>query len=138
MSRRVLLRAGLLLGVVLAGGVLTGCTRSRRPPDWSAVSRCLPPGVTLDTEFCPAPYGDGCDAGQRVTVKRCLEGLGAHVEDGKLYDASGKEIYFYQNPIGGPPPNAEQEARLRDERDRLDKLRQTYTVVEMFPTSLGV
>jgi hypothetical protein len=138
MSRRILLRAVLLLGVVLAGGVLTGCPPSGRPPDWSAVSRCLPPGVTLDTEFCPPPYGEGCEPGQRLTVKRCLEGLGAHVEDGKLYDASGQEIYFYQHPASGPPPNAEQEARLRDEWDRLNKLKQKYTVVEMFPTFHGV
>jgi len=134
--RRVLLCVGLLLSVVLAGGVLTGCTPSGRPPDWSAVSGCLPPDVTLDTEFCPDR--EGCEPGERLTVKRCLEGLGVHVEGGKLYDASGKEIYFYQHPMSGPPPNAEQEARLRDERDRLNKLKQKYTVVEMFPTSLGV
>jgi hypothetical protein len=100
------------------------------------VSRCLPRGVTLDTEFCPDR--EGCEPGQRLTVKRSLEGLGAHVEDGKLYDASGKEIYFYQHPASGPPPDAEQVARQRDEQDKLEKLRQKYRVVEMFPTFHGV
>jgi hypothetical protein len=138
MSRRVLLRAELLLGVVLAGGMLAGCTPSGRPPDWSAVSPCLPPGLTLDTEFCPLPDGEGCEPEQRLTVKRCLEGLGVHVESGKLYDASGKEIYFYQHPMSSPPPNPEQVAQQRDERDRLNQLKQRYTVVEMFPTFHGV
>jgi hypothetical protein len=134
--RRVLLGAVVVLVVVLAGGVLAGCTPSGRPPDWSAVSRCLPPGVTLDTEFCPDD--EGCEPGQRVTVKRRLEGLGVHVEGGKLYDASGRELYFYQHPMSGPPPNPEQVARQREELERLDKLRQKYTVVEMFPTFHGV
>jgi hypothetical protein len=40
--------------------------------------------------------------------------------------------------MSGPPPDAEQEARLRDEQDRLDRLKQRYTVVEMFPTFHGV
>lgn len=132
-SRRaalLVLAVGLWVGL---WSLLPGCTLSRRPPDWPAVSRCLPPGVTLETEFCPDR--DGCDPRGRITVKRRLEELGVRVEGGKLHDASGREVYFYQHPLSGPPPDPSEEARRRDE---LRQLKQRYTVVEMFPTIQGV
>jgi hypothetical protein len=104
-------------------GLAAGCA-----PDWSAVSACLPAGVTLTTEFCPDRAG--CAPEERTTVKRKLAELGARARGGKLYDSAGKEIVFYRVPARGapPPPDLEQQ-----ERRQLEELRRRHTVVEMYP-----
>jgi hypothetical protein len=104
-------------------GLAAGCG-----PDWSAVSACLPAGVTLTTEFCPDRAG--CAPAERTTVRRRLAELGARARGGKLYDSTGKEIVFYQVPARGapPPPDLEQQ-----ERRQLEELRRQHTVVLMYP-----
>ena len=120
---------GLGLGLCC---LLAGC----RPPgtpagarDWEALADCLPEGLTLETEFCPD--GHGCPQAQRTTVKRKLAELGARARGGKLLGPSGQEIAFYPVPNRGAPPPPEMEQR---ERQELERLQRTHTVVMMYTT----
>ena len=96
-----------------------GCTAKPTLADPDAVANCLPAGITLDTEF-----RDGGVEGKLTTVRDNLARLGAHVgDDGKLHDASGKRIYFFQ-PTG--------DWQQRD-RDKLARLEKQGTVIKMAP-----
>jgi hypothetical protein len=103
------------------------------PPDWSAISACLPAGITLDTIFCPER--ETCPPAERTTVKQKLIDLGAYAKDGKLYDRSCREIYFLQIPRSGPQPGPDEEQRRRDQ---LEDLRRRYTVITMYALEGGV
>jgi hypothetical protein len=68
-----------------------------------------------------------------TTVQDALANAGARVSGGKLYDSSGREIYFYVYHTGGPIPNPEEEAKLaaraREREREVNELRQRYTVI---------
>jgi hypothetical protein len=72
-----------------------------------------------------------------VTVAQKLKALGARCRKGKLVDAKGTEIRFYQL-VGcwGNPPDDYQEQLERQARE-LTKLRKRYRVIEMTCDSSG-
>ncbi len=96
------------------------------PAELSALERCLPQGMTLETRFAPrsAPF-----VRDTITVREKLEELGARCKDGKLYDAAGKELYFYRVPEYGTPPLPGVWEREGEERRRLEE---RYHVIEMY------
>lgn len=72
-----------------------------------------------------------------VTVAQKLKALGARCRKGKLVDAKGTEIRFYQL-VGcwGNPPDDYQE-QLERQAKELAQLRQRYRVIEMSCNSSG-
>lgn len=102
------------------------------PMDWSAISACLPAGVKLDEVFCSER--EACPPDERTTVKQKLLDLGVSAKDGKLYDRSGREIYFHRIPRSGPRPSREQEQK---DRDHLAGLRRQYTVITLYALEGG-
>jgi hypothetical protein len=86
------------------------------------VSKCLPPGLKLDT-----PLDDG-------PLWQELAKLGAYSKEGKLYDSSGKEITFYTNVIGGTPAYRDDDYKARDmardiRKREMDALKKRYRVI---------
>jgi hypothetical protein len=106
----------LCLGCSLAG--CRAAPEGPTPEEWSAIAACLPDGVELSTEFCEER--EGCAPAERMTVRRKLTLLGARARGGKLYDASGKEIYFHRVPRSGPAVGPEWQ---RKQAEHLEALR---------------
>ncbi len=110
---------------LLCLAVLTlGCGRSAPIPSDASVNEtdlaaCLPPHVRMST---PLPDQNG------LTVAQRLRELGAYAKNGKLYDRTGKEIYFWQGIKGGPQSTPEM-AKQQAEEER--KLRESYTVLDL-------
>jgi hypothetical protein len=101
-----------------------GCDRlaspsTKGPTNPADLAKYLPEGVSLST---PLPRTNG------TTVEQKLAELGAYAKEGKLYDRSGKEIYFFQGIVGGPRPSPEME-KQRAEEER--KLHERYTVIDL-------
>jgi hypothetical protein len=91
---------------------------------------CLPPGVQVTdvvSSLAAKPGGKVVT----VTVAQKLKSLGARCRKGKLVDAKGTEIRFYQL-VGcwGNPPDDYQE-QLERQAKELAKLRKRYRVIEM-------
>ena len=63
-----------------------------------------------------------------LTVAQRLKELGAYAKDGKIYDRTGKEVYFWQGIKGGPQPTPEMEKQQAEEER---KLRERYTVLDL-------
>jgi hypothetical protein len=85
--------------------VLSSCAGCQSPQktmfDRQAVTRCLPPDVTLET------VATAYSAVDKFTVEQELIELGAHVDhEGKLRDGSGKEIRFFREGEDGSNPSA--------------------------------
>jgi hypothetical protein len=104
--------------------IVLGCDRLAAPSSKGAtnpadLAKCLPEGVSLST---PLPRTNGTTIGQKLAE------LGAYAKEGKLYDRSGREIYFYQGIIGGPQTSPEME-KQRAEEER--KLHERYTVIDL-------
>jgi hypothetical protein len=110
--------------------------------DSHALEKCLPPGLTLSTQF----YDEDkmADRGAvppkpPTTVKRKLLSLGAYCQDGTIYDSSGREIklhWVWEPPGYKPTPEQEElfRQRAREEQARLQEMEKTYTVVRMLST----
>jgi hypothetical protein len=112
----------LLPALCLSASVL-GCnptpSTGRGSNDPADLARCLPEGVTMSD---PLSREDGTTVGQR------LKELGAHVENGKLFDRSGKEIRILTGVIGGaqPPPDV-----YKRQQEEEQKLREQYTIIDL-------
>ena len=92
---------------------------SKGPTDPADLTKCLPEGVSLST---PLPRT------KETTVGQKLAELGAYTKDGKIYDRSGREIYFFQGIVGGPQPSPEMEKQQAEEER---KLHEHYTVIDL-------
>jgi hypothetical protein len=63
-----------------------------------------------------------------VTVAQRLTELGAYAKNGKLYDRTGKEVYYWQGIKGGPQPTPEMEKQQAEEERQLHE---HYTVLDL-------
>ena len=91
---------------------------------------CLPKDIQRTDVVSVQMNGPG-RVGKKVTVEQKLKAIKARCRKGKLVDAVGKPIYFYQlQGCWGNPP-AEYQEILRAQQKELEKLRKTYHVIEM-------
>ena len=97
---------------------------------------CMPPG-TQRTDVVSSEAVKPGGKVVAVTVAQKLKALGARCRNGKLVDAKGMEIRFYQL-VGcwGNPPDDYQE-QLERQAKELAKLRKRYRVIEMSCDSSG-
>ena len=97
---------------------------------------CMPPGIQA-TDIVSSQAAKPGGKVVTVTVAQKLKALGARCRKGKLVDAKGTEIRFYQL-IGcwGNPPDDYQE-QLERQAKELAKLRKRYRVIEMTCDSSG-
>jgi hypothetical protein len=116
----------LLFPLLFWSAAAAGCNNPP-PVHREDLAKCLPAGVTLSTQVTE----------NGKTVEQTLAELGAHVQDGKLFDAAGKEIAFYQRFVPGANlgDKANQE-RQQKEEEELARLRETFTVIVI--TRFGV
>ena len=103
-----------------------GCGKSGLSNE-RAIASFLPEYVTLDT---PLSQHDWEPDGGGPTVRDKLIELGASVRDGKLCDASGKEIRFVIRHGGGDTHRFEE--RQAAQRAEEQELKKQYTVVVLF------
>ncbi len=102
-----------------------------------AIDSCLPSGIQ-PTDVVSSQARPGKQSGvATVTVAQKLKQIKARCRKGKLVDASGREIRFYQM-IGcwGNPPDDYQEQLARQDEE-LRRLRKRYRVIEMTCDSSG-
>ena len=80
--------------------------------------------VTLRTDTTTNTVG-------KVTLEDKLTELKARCKNGKLVDASGKEIHFFRMTgcWGNPPPDYQE--ILEQQNKELEKLRKRYVVIEI-------
>ena len=106
------------------------------------LSSCLPPDIKL-TDVVSAELISFLPPNQynvkKVTVEQKLTELKAACNaSGKLVDGTGREIYFYHlTGCWGNPPFNYQDI-LAKQRQKLEQLRQQYTVVEMTCNPSGI
>ena len=127
MAIRFLLSAALLAALSPLSAS-PACTRNTDP--------CTPPGIqTTDVVSSEAVKPGGKVV--TVTVAQKLKALGARCRKGKLVDAKGTEIRFYQliGCWGNPPDDYQQQ--LERQAKELAKLRKRYRVIEMTCGSSG-
>ena len=92
---------------------------------------CLPKDIKASDVVSAQLTRPGRSAGAKITVEQKLKELKARCRRGKLVDASGKQIYFYQmQGCWGNPPADYQEI-LSQQVSELEKLRRRYRVIEM-------
>jgi hypothetical protein len=107
----------------------TGSVRAHlmyTPAQLREMERCLPEGLTLETRFAPKGIPFVRDT---ITIREKLLELRAYCKDGKLFDAVGKELYFYHVPeYGTPPPPGLLEGQGKY-RQMLDE---HYHVIDMY------
>ena len=128
MAIRFLLSAALLVALSPLLSVSTACARN--------IDACMPAG-TQATDIVSSQAVKPGGKVVTVTVAQKLKALGARCRKGKLVDAKGTEIRFYQL-VGcwGNPPDDYQEQLERQTRE-LTKLRKRYRVIEMTCDSSG-
>ena len=134
--RTWMVRAAIALGVLVILVVI--CLWLRDPlRDRSAVTACLPPGITLSTVAEYRSRGTMSRVKNtmepdynEITVERKLAEIGARAKGGILYDAGGREIRFFKGYGGGAKPPPQMIQSLQEERRRLMSL---YTVIELAP-----
>ena len=91
---------------------------------------CLPTGIKCDSVVSATLAKPGGKV-RKVTVEQKLRELRARCRKGKLIDATGREIYFYQlKGCWGNPPEDYQEILTR-QNEELKNLRKRYRVIEM-------
>jgi hypothetical protein len=93
---------------------------------------CLPKEVTQDTLVSGQELGSAKGKTQElITVRDALRRLEARCRKGKLFDKTGREIYFF-HLIGcwGNPPEDYQE-RLTLQVQEIQRLKKKYTVLEI-------
>ena len=102
----------------------------------SNTDACMPPGIQA-TDVVSSQAAKPGGKVVTVTVAQKLKALRARCRKGKLVDAGGTEIRFYQL-IGcwGNPPDDYQE-QLEHQAKELAKLRKRYRVIEMTCDSSG-
>ena len=100
--------------------------------------QCLPKGIQSTTVVgFQAPTLSKQKSGHAVRVAETLAGLKARCKRGKLVDATGRPIYFFQMAgCWGNPPENYQEILDAQER-KLAQLKKKYTVVEMTCNASG-
>jgi len=92
---------------------------------------CLPRNIKRTDVVTAEMTRPGGPEGKKVTVEQKLKELKARCRKGKLVNADGKPIYFFQlQGCWGNPPENYQEI-LRTQQKKLEKLRKTYHVIEM-------
>jgi len=128
MAIRFLLSAALLVALSPLLSVSTACARN--------IDACMPAG-TQATDIVSSQAVKPGGKVVTVTVAQKLKALGARCRKGKLVDARGTEIRFYQL-VGcwGNPPDDYQE-QLEHQAKVLAKLRKRYRVIEMTCDSSG-
>ncbi len=94
--------------------------------------QCLPAGIKRSDVVSRLTFKPGVGQGARVvTVGQKLDQLKAHCKRGKLVDAAGREIYFFQLAgCWGNPPENYQEV-LDEQARKIEQLKKRYTVIEM-------
>ena len=130
MAIRFLLSATMLVALspLSASSASPACT--------SNIDPCMPAGIqATDVVSSQATKPGGKVV--KVTVAQKLKALGARCRKGKLVDAKGAEIRFYQL-VGcwGNPPDDYQE-QLERQAKELARLRKRYRVIEMTCDSSG-
>jgi hypothetical protein len=102
----------------------------------SNTDACMPPGIQA-TDVVSSQAAKPGGKVVTVSVAQKLKALRARCRKGKLVDARGTEIRFYQL-IGcwGNPPDDYQEQLERQSKE-LAKLRKRYRVIEMTCDSSG-
>jgi hypothetical protein len=93
---------------------------------------CLPKNIQLNSVVQGDPANDATRGEPKpVTIQQKLIELKAKCKNGKLFDLTGKEIYFVQL-IGcwGNPPEDYQE-QLDRQQQELKRLKEKYTVIEI-------
>ena len=93
---------------------------------------CLPPEIKPDTIVSAKQITSA--AGNKIekeTVRQRLDKIKAGCKAGKLFDAKGREIRFYQlQGCWGNPPQDYQEI-LDNQQRELAELKKKYTVIEI-------
>ncbi|HYU98537.1 MAG TPA: hypothetical protein VE977_06895 [Pyrinomonadaceae bacterium] len=102
----------------------------------SNTDACMPPGIQA-TDVVSSQAAKPGGKVVTISVAQKLKALRARCRKGKLVDARGTEIRFYQL-IGcwGNPPDDYQE-QLERQAKELAKLRKRYRVIEMTCNSSG-
>ena len=97
-----------------------------------ALSKCLPPGINLDSNVANEPSEpDKQLQAKGVTVKAKLSHLKARCKRGKLLDSKGRQIRVYTliGCWGNPPDNY---LELLENQDReIQRLKKRYTVIQI-------
>jgi hypothetical protein len=100
-------------------------------------SGCLPEEIKPSDVVSSQPVGSS-KVVKKVTVKEKLIQLKASCKQGKLVDATGKEIRFFRlEGCWGNPPADYQEI-LQKQSEELEKLKKRYTLIEMTCNPKGV
>ena len=128
MAIRFLLSAAMLVALSPLSSASSACTRN--------IDACMPAGTQATDVVSSQAVKPGGKV-VTVTVAQKLKALGARCRKGKLVDAKGTEIRFYQL-VGcwGNPPDDYQE-QLERQAKELAKLRKRYRVIEMTCDSSG-
>ncbi len=97
----------LALAAVLVGAALVAAWAGWRfwyvphqEANVEACAGCLPSGLTLSTEFSDSPdVVDQIRLTRRlITVRQKLFQIGAHCENGEIYDRWGRRVFFPDRP----------------------------------------
>jgi hypothetical protein len=105
-----------------------------------ACASCLPKGLTLSTEFSDSGQTIPSTGKRRVvTVHQKLFQIGAHCENGVIYDRWGRRVFFHPMRERGTIPGNPDMLRKIQEQDRqdLEELRRQEaqgTVIRMYET----
>jgi hypothetical protein len=109
--------------LIIASLLLLSCPPAAAP----SCCACLPKGIELKDVVGYSAL----KRKQAVTVAEKLSSLKARCKRGKLVDASGREIYFFQmTGCWGNPPEDYQQI-LDEQAAKLTQLKKRYTVIEM-------
>ena len=125
-----------LLGATFLATLSPWSTSSAAPACTANTDACMPHGIQA-TDVVSSQAAKPGGKVVIVTVTQKLKALRARCRKGKLVDAKGTEIRFYQL-IGcwGNPPDDYQEQLERQSKE-LAKLRKRYRVIEMTCDSSG-
>ena len=128
MAIRFLLSAAMLVALSPLSSASPACARN--------IDACMPAGVQATDVVSSHTVKPGGKV-VTVTVAQKLKALGARCRKGKLVDAKGTEIRFYQL-VGcwGNPPDDYQE-QLEHQAKELAKLHKRYRTIEMTCDSSG-
>ena len=126
----------LLLGAVFLAALSPLSPSPASSACTSNTDACMPPGIQA-TDVVSSQSAKPGGKVVTISVAQKLKALRARCRKGKLVDARGTEIRFYQL-IGcwGNPPDDYQE-QLERQAKELAKLRKRYRVIEMTCNSSG-
>lgn len=125
-----------LLGAVFLAALSPFSPSPAAPACAANTDACMPPGIQA-TDVVSSQAAKPGGKVVTVTVAQKLKALRARCRKGKLVDAKGTEIRFYQL-VGcwGNPPDDYQE-QLERQAKELAQLRKRYRVIEMTCDSSG-